>query len=49
MGLGKALVRTAAVGAVGLTYAYWEAQQFTLRRTEVTALAPGSTDLRILH
>jgi len=49
MGLGKALVRTAAVGAVGLAYAYWEAQQFTLRRTEITALAPGSADLRILH
>ena len=37
------------MGAAGLAYAYWEAQQFTLRRTEVTVLPLGQSDLRILH
>lgn len=49
MGLGRALAGTAALGAAGLAYAYWEAQQFTLRRIEVTVLPLGQPDLRILH
>ena len=49
MGLGKAVVGTAAIGAAGLAYAYWETQNFTVRRAEVTVLALGQPDLRILH
>ena len=49
MGLGKKLVGTAALGAAGLAYAYWEAQQFTLRHKEVTVLPLGQPDLRVLH
>ena len=44
-----ALVGTAAAGAAGLAYAYWEAQAFTLRRATSAVLAPGQRDLRILH
>ena len=49
MGLGKAVVGTAALSAAGLAYAYWESQNFTVRREEVTVLALGQPDLRILH
>ncbi|HBJ73274.1 MAG TPA: metallophosphoesterase [Actinobacteria bacterium] len=49
MGIGKAVVGTAALGAAGLAYAYWEAQHFTVRRVEITVLPLGQPDLRILH
>lgn len=44
-----ALVGTAAAGAAGLAYAYWEAQAFTLRRATTAVLPSGQRDLRILH
>jgi predicted MPP superfamily phosphohydrolase len=45
----RALVGTAALGAAGLAYAYWEAQAFTLRRVTVEALPGGQPAMRILH
>ena len=38
-----------AAGAAGLTYARWEAQQYTLRRATVPALPVGQAPLTILH
>jgi len=49
MGIGKAIVGTAALGAAGLAYSHWEAQHFALRRVEATVLPYGQPDLRILH
>jgi uncharacterized protein len=45
-----ATVGALAIGAAaGLTYALWEATQYTLRRVTVPALPPGQADLRVLH
>jgi uncharacterized protein len=38
-----------ALGASGLAYARWEAQRFTLRRTQIPTLPHGQPELRILH
>lgn len=47
------LLRTAAVGGAvsvaGLAYAVAEAHRYRLRRTKVPVLAPGSSELRVLH
>lgn len=40
---------TAALGAAGLAYALWEAQQFRLRRFDIPVLAPGEEPIRVLH
>lgn len=40
---------TVGAGMAGLAYAYWEAQQYTLRRASVAVLDHGQPDLRILH
>jgi len=45
----KALLATAAIGAAGLAYARWEAEQFTLRRATVAILREGQDPIRILH
>ncbi len=45
----KALFATAAIGAAGLAYARWEAEQFTVRRAAVPILPRGQDPLRILH
>lgn len=45
----KALLATAAIGAAGLAYARWEAEQFTLRRATVPILPEGQDPIRILH
>jgi uncharacterized protein len=45
----KALVGTAAVGAVGLAYARWESEAFTLRRATAPVLPLGQTPIRLLH
>ena len=38
-----------AAGAAALTYARWEAQQYTLRRATVPVLPVGQAPLTILH
>ena len=43
------LLATAAAGAATVAYARWESEQFTLRRAEVSLLAPGQAPIRILH
>jgi predicted MPP superfamily phosphohydrolase len=45
----KAALGTAAAGAAGLAYAYWEAQAYTLRRATAAVLQPGQPPLRVLH
>lgn len=47
--LAKALLGTAVVGAAGLAYARWEADQYTLRRWTLPVLAEGQAPMRILH
>ena len=47
--LAKALLGTAVVGAAGLAYARWEADQYTLRRWTLPVLAEGQAPVRILH
>jgi len=45
----KAALGLLAMGAAGLMYSAWEAQNYTLRRTLVPALSEGQSELRILH
>jgi uncharacterized protein len=45
----KALLGTAAAGVVGLAYARWESQAFTLRRATTALLPPGQPSMRLLH
>jgi predicted MPP superfamily phosphohydrolase len=45
----KATTGLIALGVAGLAYARWEAQHFTLRRTEIPALPDGQPEMRILH
>jgi uncharacterized protein len=45
----RLLLGTAAAGAAGLAYSYWEAQAFTLRRASTPVLAPGQAPMRVLH
>lgn len=45
----RAATGLVALGLAGLAYARWEAQRFTLRRTEVPVLPQGQPALRILH
>ncbi|GAA1391886.1 metallophosphoesterase [Luteococcus peritonei] len=47
--IGKVLGGTAAVGATGLGYGLWEAQQFTLRRVDVPVLPAGQAPITVLH
>lgn len=43
------LASGALLGAGGLAYARWEAASYRLRRASAPVLAPGSSDLRVLH
>jgi predicted MPP superfamily phosphohydrolase len=45
----KAALGMLALGAAGLVYSAWEAQNYTLRRATVPALSEGQPELRILH
>jgi predicted MPP superfamily phosphohydrolase len=45
----RAAVGTVAAGAAGLAYAYWEAQQYTLRRVSLELLPEGQRPMRLLH
>jgi predicted MPP superfamily phosphohydrolase len=47
--LAKAVLGTAMVGAAGLAYARWEADQYTLRRWTLPVLPVGQAPMRILH
>ena len=47
--LAKALLGTAVVGAAGLAYARWEADQYTLRRWTLPVLPGDQSPMRILH
>jgi len=47
--LGRLAGGGALVGAAALTYAVWEAHQFTLRRVDVPLLPPGHRPLKALH
>jgi predicted MPP superfamily phosphohydrolase len=40
---------TVGAGVAGIAYAYWEAQQYTLRRASVPVLPSGQAEIRILH
>lgn len=46
---GQAALVTAALGVAGISYAFWEATQFRLRRTSVAVLPAGQADIRVLH
>ena len=39
----------AAIGAAGLSYAWWEARWFVLRHVTMPVLPAGAPDLRVLH
>lgn len=43
------LASGALLGAGSLAYARWEAASYRLRRTAAPMLAPGSSDLKVLH
>ena len=45
----KAALGMLALGAAGLVYSAWEAQNYTLRRATAPALGDGQPELRILH
>jgi uncharacterized protein len=45
----RLLLGTAAAGAAGLAYSYWEAQAFTLRRATASVLPTGQAPMRLLH
>lgn len=47
--LTRTLIGTVAVGAAGLAYARWEAEQFTMRRFTMPVLPSDADPLRILH
>jgi predicted MPP superfamily phosphohydrolase len=40
---------TIGAGVAGIAYAYWEATQYTLRRSSVAVLPQGQAEMRILH
>lgn len=46
---GLVAAGTLGLAGAGLSYGFWEAHQFTLRRVAVPVLEPGSAPIRILH